>query len=234
MRRKWQPPKSGEFKVKPGRRVIWLSRPSTLSVLFVFGGIVSILLGLIAIGVPVVPIIWHTIKPDATARLASILHEPVAPESQSTAKQVDLWQPEKDETLPKGGHLAIPAIKVKTAITEAETQNYESALRVGVWRVPDFGNPHDRQLPTILVAHRFGYLKWTNNYRMLHSFYNLPKLKVGDKVYIAWDQREYTYEVYAGDEGTEITDYSADLILYTCQYLESDRRIFRYAKLIKQ
>jgi sortase (surface protein transpeptidase) len=157
----------------------------------------------------------------------------VAPEAQASVKQVDEWQPPIDETLPEGGWVEIPSIGVKTAIVEQPSEQYEEALKVGVWRVPEFGTPLKRDLPTILVAHRFGYLKWSNQYRRENSFFNLPKVKSTDRIYVWWGQREYVYEIYAADEGTEISDYSADLILYTCQYLESEVRIFRYGRLIR-
>ncbi|KKS80793.1 MAG: hypothetical protein UV56_C0008G0001, partial [Candidatus Woesebacteria bacterium GW2011_GWC1_43_10b] len=64
-------------------------------------------------------------------------------------------------------------------------------------------------------------------------FYSLPKLKTGDTVEIIWRQRKYLYEVYKEEEGEEITDYSADLILYTCESLSSPVRIFRYARLLE-
>jgi sortase (surface protein transpeptidase) len=112
-------------------------------------------------------------------------------------------------------------------------ENYEEALKVGVWRVPDFGTPYERKAPVILAAHRYGYLRWSVPYRLKNSFYNLPKVKVGDTVEIIWRQRKYIYEVYAEGKGEEITDYSADLILYTCEDLTSPVRIFKYARLIR-
>jgi len=231
---KFTPKLVGEVKVRPGRRTFWLARPSSLSIGLSLTALVLVVLGLMAVGVPVVPLVWYRLKPSMTTILAKQLHKPVATESQAAEKQVDEWQPELDPVLPKGGWLAIPSIGVKTAIVEKPTAEYEEALKQGVWRVPELGTPLKRELPTILVAHRYGYLKWSNMYRKENSFYNLPKLKVGEKVFVSWGQREYEYEVYAADEGVKISDYSADLILYTCQYLESDRRIFRYAKLVKK
>lgn len=142
------------------------------------------------------------------------------------------YQPQLDSSLPLGSHLSIPAIGVKTKLLEASYDNHEEALRKGVWRVGEFGTPQARALPTILVAHRFGYLSWDNTYRHLNSFYNLPKLEGGDIVEIVSGQRKYKYEVYAASEGKDIADYSADLILYTCKDLGSEVKIFRYARLL--
>lgn len=143
------------------------------------------------------------------------------------------FQPAFDPKLSKDNRLKITSIGVDTEIQEATYDNYETALRAGVWRVSDFGAPSANSMPTILAAHRYGYLAWTNSYRRNNSFYNLPKLKVGDTVEVVWRQRKYTYEVYAEGEGKEITDYTADLILYTCVDLTGPERIFRYARLLE-
>lgn len=140
--------------------------------------------------------------------------------------------PAFNPALPKDNHLKIAAIGVNTSISEATNDNYESALKEGVWRVSDFGQPNIDGAPMILAAHRYGYLAWTNTFRRKSSFYNLPKVKVGDTITVDWQQREYLYGVYKTENGEEITDYSADLILYTCESLNGPERIFVYAKLI--
>lgn len=232
--RGFTPPKSGEFRVRPGRRVIWLARPSKMSLIFGSVALAVGMLAVIAFGVPVVPMVWYTLRPSTVSGLEEILVEPVATKTHAYGREVDDWQPPFDPSLPEGNWVGTHKIGLKTLVREAHLEDYESALKLGVWRVPDFGTPDDRQLPVILAAHRFGYLKWSNTFRRENSFYNLPKLQVGDRVYIVWAKRKYVYEIYAGGEGTEITDYKADLIMYTCQYLESDRRIFRYARLLKE
>lgn len=149
-------------------------------------------------------------------------------------KEVDpAYQPAFDPALPKTNRLVISSIGVNTDIEEATLDNYENALKNGVWRVSDFGDPASNNESIILAAHRYGYLAWTNSFRRKSSFYNLPKMRVGDIVEIDWKQRKYTYEVYATDKGIEITDYSANLILYTCESLTGDARVFVYAKLIQ-
>ncbi len=147
--------------------------------------------------------------------------------------QKKAYEPAFDSKLPLSPMLYITSIGVSTKILEAPLADYEPALRQGVWRVPDFSTPTDRSKPIILAAHRFGYLKWSIPYRLQNSFYNLPKVKDGDVVKIVWGQRKYTYEVYKTETGDKITDYSADLILYTCQTLDSQTRIFKYARLLE-
>jgi sortase (surface protein transpeptidase) len=142
------------------------------------------------------------------------------------------YQPPLDTTLSQQNVVAIPSIGVRSEILEASRENHETALMNGIWRVDDFGTPKDRNRPTILVAHRFGYVWWTNQFRHESSFYNLDKVKVGDVVEIVWRQRKYTYAIYAESEGEEISDYSGDLILYTCKDLTSSYKFFKYARLI--
>lgn len=142
--------------------------------------------------------------------------------------------PERNEYLPDGNWLSIPKIGVLTEINEASPENHEDALRKGVWRVQDFANPTEgKDYPTILIAHRFGYLAWSNQFRRQNSFYNVDKLQIGDTFEIIWDKRKFVYEIYAGAEGKEITDYKADVVLYTCKYLNSPIRLFRYARRVE-
>jgi sortase (surface protein transpeptidase) len=106
-------------------------------------------------------------------------------------------------------------------------------LKKGIWIVPNFGTPESNNLPIIIAAHRFGYIEWTKEFRETSSFYNLPKLKSGDRVQIIWNQRSYEYEVYKSEDSTQITDYNADLILYTCRMYNSPVRVFKYLDRVK-
>lgn len=142
------------------------------------------------------------------------------------------FTPPFNPNLPTENKVKIGAIGVDTPILEAPYERYEDAFRLGVWRFSDFSTPTNRQVPTVLAAHRFGYLKWSNTYRRKNSFYNLPKLKPGDTIEIVWRQRKYVYAIYQIETGAEISDFSADLVLFTCQDLTSDTKVFAYAKLL--
>lgn len=147
------------------------------------------------------------------------------------AKQEEKYIPPQDETLPKGDWIVIPRIGVRSELQP--TQNPEEALATGMWLVPDFGRAGDTETPMIVAAHRFGWeWWWQSDYWKYNSFYNLPTTEPGDRVEIISDQRKWVYEIYAGEEGEEISDYEADLILYTCKFLKSPLRHFRYARLI--
>lgn len=193
-------------------------------------------LGVVFLVLSFAPSIWYSLATPvddfSSAILLTANRSRGQKDSLPTVERHD-WQPPFDSKLSRETSLRIPAIRVDTTIQEAPLERYEDALRKGVWRVPDFGTPADRKRPLILAAHRFGYLEWSNLYRRFNSFYNLPKLKVGDIVEITYKQRKYTYEIYAEGRGEEIMDYSANLILYTCETLNSKIRIFRYAKLLE-
>lgn len=200
--------------------------------LVILGGLLwAVSLALIV--APSFPYVIYRIRPETSYALEKVVVRPAAvvsevvPEDRAQKEEVVL--PELDPSLPKENGLIIPKIGVKTEILEGE--NPEEVIRKGVWRVNNFGSPEDRSRPMILAAHRFGYLAWSNVYRRLNSFYNLPKLRVGDSIEVIWNQRKYEYEIYGESEGDVITDYSADLILYTCKLFNSPVRVFRYARL---
>lgn len=184
----------------------------------------------IVVIVPILPHFLYRLSPGAPQALAGNIaglasssqsNEPVKPQTPL---------PPLNPSLPKTNRLAIPTIGVDGEIHTGD--NWEQILEKGVWIVPGFGSPNDNQQPIILASHRWGYLDWSNSFRKLNSFYSLPKLQNGDQVQVIWEQRLYTYEIYKSESSTEITDYSADLILYTCQLWNSPVRIFRYAKRI--
>ncbi len=151
---------------------------------------------------------------------------------ESTAAPKGRYLPEKNPGLPEEDLIIIPRISVNTALQRTETA--EEALETGVWWVPDFGLPGDLDKPMIVAGHRFGWQWWwKTDYWKYHSFYKLTELEPGDRIEIISEQRRWIYEIYASEEGEEITDYQADLILYTCKHLNSPIRYFKYAKLVR-
>lgn len=161
--------------------------------------------------------------------------EPEPPVNQSIApadKEVRQL-PAINPNLPVGDWLVIPKIGVRSQLQA--TANYEDALDTGLWRAPDFGKPGSLEMPMIVAGHRYGWKWWwQDEYWKYNSFNLLPELQVGDRVEVISEQRKWIYEIYAGEEGNEITDYKADLILYTCKYLQSPLRYFRYARLVEE
>lgn len=186
----------------------------------------------------VMPQIAYSLFPGATDRVSALIGETVDIDKSGFGEVVyevekspeAEYVPPLDPTLPLENRLIIETIGVDTIIGEGE--DWEEVLKDGVWRAPELGDPENNQLPIIMAAHRFGYLYWTNQFRRQSSFYNLPKLENGDEIKIIWNQRQYTYEIYEGYTDTKLRDVEADLILFTCQVLNSDRRIIRKARLI--
>ena len=190
------------------------------------------ILASLVLTVPIWPYVWYRLSPESSVSQAEVIGTLASSSTTSGVKYVQKRNdlPPLDTTLPEQNGIIIPKIDVRTEILEGT--DYQKILMQGVWRVPDFGNPEEVGRPMILAAHRFGYIWWTPIYRTLHSFYNLPNLKVGDKVNIIWNQRKYTYEIYKAEDGEAISDYSADLILYTCRLFNSPIRVFRYARIV--
>lgn len=227
-------------------QILYKRGPSTLAL--IFAGMALALWGMFAVlsSYPVGLYLYYTVLPKTTQLLSESLRQTSEEmvEQVQAAPPVIVEQPAaseitRDPSLPAGHYLSIPKVGIETTIWEGSSENYEAVLRKGVWRIPDFGDPESvgqtgEFRPMILAAHRFGYLEWSQDYRIKNSFYYLPKLKVDDEIEIVWDQHRYVYKVTQMEEGTEITDYSSDLILYTCKFLQSPIRIMVYAKLVQQ
>ncbi|HSV94980.1 MAG TPA: sortase [Spirochaetia bacterium] len=183
------------------------------------------------------PHLYYRLFPDVSSALASTIASTVAP-NQSPAPTTPIKTPETkeiilpdiDPSLPKENGLIIDKIGVKGLVHEGT--DWENILKLGIWRAPEFGNPEDNSKPIILAAHRWGYLQWSAAFRKLNSFYALPNLVVGDTIKVIWNQRPYEYKVYSVATGTKISEYKANLILYTCQMWNSPERFFVYANRI--
>ncbi len=222
-------------------QIIYKRGPSTLAL--VFAGMAIGLWGIFAIlsSYPVFLYLYYTVVPSTTKLLSTALaktgeesevvfikQEPVVVQDEPKPSIT------RDPSLPEGQYMAVPTLGIDTTVWEASSSAYEEALRKGVWRVPEFATPESGgKRPIILAAHRFGYVDWTQSYREKNSFYKLPDVKVGESVILTWNQHRYTYKITKVEEGTEITDYQSDLILYTCKFLVSPIRIFVYADLVE-
>lgn len=199
----------------------------------IYGGIglVALIGGFFLILIPTMPYIWYAINPKATDQEIERISEDILDSEDILKDSITQSRiPEVNPELPKDPYVKIDRIGVMSPVQKGD--NYISILTNGAWMVPEFGDPINNEKTIIIAAHRFGYSYWSREERSLVSFYNLPKTDIGDIVSIIWDQREFVYEIYKGEESTYITDYDADLILYTCKYFNSPIRIFRYARAI--
>ena len=192
-------------------------------------GFIFLLSALVLIAIPISPYIIYRLFPGQTEKDVTIISEKIVEETGNINIGIsDSTLPEKDLSLPTDKLLLIPDINVHTPIST--DSSYDQALKEGSWLVPDYGTPMNGKTPIIIAAHRFGYIYWDRETRNKISFYNLPNTHIGDEIAIIWDQREFKYEITKEEESTHISDYSADLILYTCKYFNSPVRIFRYAQ----
>ena len=193
-------------------------------------GFSFIFITIILLAIPTSPYIWYRLNPDEVDKDVEKIVKEVVAEEKVEEKEEETTIPPFNPDLPEGYFVLIPKIAVNSPISDSK--DYKKALLKGTWIVTDYGTPEKDQLPIILAAHRFGYTSWSTEFRNRISFYNLPKTVKGDRVSIYWNQREYVYEIYGSEESTYISDYTADLILYTCKYFNSPVRIFRYANRI--
>ena len=199
--------------------------------IYTFLGMIFILIAITLILIPTTPYIIYRLKPSKTEEEVEKIVADLGEYVEDTEDTEEIPEEDPiDESLPKENFLIIDNISIYSPIDTGS--NYTEVLKLGTWIVPSFGTPEENEEPIILAAHRFGYIYWDRATREKISFVNLPKTGVGDTIEIIWGQREYTYEIYKAEESTYISDYTADLILYTCKYFSSPERIFRYAKRV--
>ncbi len=207
---------------------------NTASKIYLIIGIFLIFTGFILLGVTFYPNIWYSIDSNATDTDATSIQKEVEileeKEKGDLKKEAEIDLPPFNSSLPTTHTLKINNIGIDGEIHQDEKAKI--GLDKGIWIVPGYGTPESNELPIIIAAHRFGYVYWTSDFRTKSSFYNLPKLKVGDRVQLIWGQREYQYEIYKAEDDKQITDYDADLILYTCRMYNSPIRVFRYLRRI--
>lgn len=125
--------------------------------------------------------------------------------------------------------LVVPSIGVDGVIYEGATV---STLNNGIWRRPNTSTP-DKGGNTVLSAHRFLYETGPI------TFYHLDKVKMGDKIYVLWNNKRYEYQVFNISEvlptQIEVEANTKDPIitLYTCTPLwTAEKRLVVKAKLL--
>lgn len=115
--------------------------------------------------------------------------------------------------------LYMPGINVDVAIVEGDTS---AVLEKGAWhRKPQNGNP-EKGGNFVLSAHRFELGITPQQTRDKSPFYNIDKVQLGEKIYVDYNKKRYTYEVtkkYKVDRNAiAIEDPSdvAKMTLYSC------------------
>jgi len=118
--------------------------------------------------------------------------------------------------IPQDERLVIPGIALDEHIYQGSSPYL---VHKGVWARPATSTP-PKGSNTVLVGHRF-------TYSGASVFYNLDKVKVGDKISLYWQKTEYIYTVSqtkvvaATELSVEAPTSEAQLTLYTCTPLWS-------------
>ena len=114
--------------------------------------------------------------------------------------------------------VTVPSVGIYAPIIEGNAD----ALNQGAWhRFPDRGNPV-KGGTFILSAHSFIFRLNPLQTRLDSYFFNLHKTKVGDKVNVVWDKKEYSYTVTktydVKPDAVEIEQVTGTdhLVMYTC------------------
>ncbi|HSX43734.1 MAG TPA: sortase [Candidatus Saccharimonadales bacterium] len=124
----------------------------------------------------------------------------------------------KSDPQPDTDKIIIPSADINTQIYTGGAE----ALHKGAWhRFPDRGDP-EKGGNFIISGHRF-VMSYSPIKTMNESyFYNVSKVKEGDKVVVHWHGKKYEYQVTkkytVKPQQTDIEDPSSDakLTIYTC------------------
>lgn len=162
-------------------------------------------------------------------KIAFWLHHPhIDPTAyQQAADATKNGQTSKPDPKKKGNRLVLPSIGVDAQIIEGANL-WVIGKNQGVWRESRSVNPTTKG-NIVIAGHRFLYTATNGGY-----FYNLPEMKIGDKIYIRWDNKTYEYEIYNTKSvlptQVDIRDNDPDvpkkLTMYTCYPLGSTAKRF--------
>lgn len=141
----------------------------------------------------------------------------------SHKQNLDEGKSSSTENIIKNNILYIPSIDLATEVLELEKIE---DLKFGSWRIPDSSDP-EQGSNTVIVAHRYT----DKGVRAENTFYHLPKVKLGEELYLFWNNKKYMYKVYdikvVEENAVEIeqaTTTASILTLYTCTPLWSGKQ----------
>ena len=121
---------------------------------------------------------------------------------------------EKNENKQTGNIIHIPSIDLDAPIQELEKIE---DLHIGTWRRPNASTP-ELGGNTVIVAHRYTSIGG----RSENTFYNLPKVEIGEDIFVDYKNKRYGYTVYdvqvvePDAEWVEEASSTDMLTLYTC------------------
>ncbi len=126
-------------------------------------------------------------------------------------------------------HLILPTMQLDEPVYFGTNA---SLVHRGIWQRPQTNTP-DKGGNTVLVGHRFTYAGAA-------VFYNLDKLKTGDDVYFAYNQKIYHYKVTSSAivpptaVEVEAPSHETKLTLYTCAPLLTAKDRLVYVAELKE
>ncbi len=127
--------------------------------------------------------------------------------------------------------LIIPSIHLTTSVQQLASIE---DLHTGSWLRPETSSP-EKGSNTVIVAHRYTSIGGLTE----NTFYHLPKVQIGDAIYVDWLGNRYEYEVYntkvVDPDNSEVEGPTtgSELTLYTCTPLwTSTQRFVVNSKLI--
>lgn len=117
------------------------------------------------------------------------------------------------QPIPKENRLIIPSIGINELVLEdKDTFNSNG----GVLRLPQSKTPNKKG-NSVMIGHRFSHLP-----NIATPFYHLDKVQLGEKMYITWNEKMYTYTVNdikvvpPSEISIEAPTTTKKLTLYTC------------------
>ena len=101
------------------------------------------------------PTVWNKVKTSGSKIFANTKVNGVQTPESIIASD---YQPRFDASLPLENQIRIPSIGVDAVIQESTLENFEDALKKGIWRVSDWGTPYTRNKPTIMAEGGWQFL----------------------------------------------------------------------------
>ena len=146
-------------------------------------------------------------------------------------------RPKYDLTAPEGKWVRSDRAEINAEMfTNDDIDNkreVNALLSKGLYLYPEYAGIGEIGKTVIIAGHH--YNMHMSALESKKSFQNLDKVQVGDRIEIVDDYKIWTYEVYKVEQAKEVTEETADLILYTCVFWwDSELRLFVYGNLVEE
>ncbi len=114
------------------------------------------------------------------------------------------------------------SIKIPSIGVDMEIDESPRTLSYGGWVEKSFYD-----IPAVIAVHRFGWYGLTQEQKRRQTLFNADKLKQGDQVVVTWKSQQYVYAISRIVVSTNNPSLiNGQLLLYTCNDWDSNKRIF--------